>query len=126
MSKQKALIDYGQAAEQFAAAELILQGFSISWSVGDKIPHDFIAERSGKLFKIQVKGTFRASKERNLYSFSIKKSSGKYEKSDVDFYVLYVHPESCFYIIPFSELTTTMVRISPKHDRFKNAWHLIK
>lgn len=125
MNKPKTLIDYGAVAEQKAAAELLLKGFLINWSVSDKLPYDFICDFDGKLFKIQVKGTF-GTDSAGKYKFSLKSSRGAYTHKEVDFYILYIHPENAFYVIPFAFIKATTIRISDKHEQFKNAWHLIK
>lgn len=126
MSKPKNLTDYGAAAEQYASAELHLRGFFISYSVTDKTPYDFIADRDGKLFKIQVKGTFKEEDGRGGYRFTIRNNRGPYTAKEVDFYILYVHPTREFYVIPFAFVTTQTVRVGKKLDQFKNAWHLLK
>lgn len=125
MSKQKNLIDYGQAAEQKAAAELILRGFYINWGVSDKQAYDFIADLDGKLFKIQVKGTFGKNPQ-GKYQFSLRNNRGAYTAKEVDFYILYVHDTEDFYVIPFAFATSQTIRISERFAQFRNAWHLIK
>lgn len=85
-----------------------------------------ICDLDGKLFKIQVKGTFKEEAGRGKYKFNIKNNRGAYTADEVDFYVLYVHPTRDFYVIPFAFITTQTVRIGTKHEQFKNAWHLIK
>lgn len=124
MRKPKNLIDFGAAAEQFTSAELHLRGFFISYSVTDKTPYDFICDKDGKLFKIQVKGTYKQD-DRGTYKFTLRSNRGAYTASEVDFYILYVHPTKVFYIIPFAFLRTQTVRVGPKLDPFKNAWHLL-
>lgn len=126
MNKPKNLIDYGAVAEQYAAAELLLLGFDISFSTSDKVPYDFVAGMDGKLFKIQVKGTFTLEKGRGRHKFTLRNNRGAYTSSEVDFYILYVHITKDFYVIPFAFAASTTVRISEKHDQFKNAWHLIR
>lgn len=126
MSKPKSLIDYGAAAEQYASAELHMRGFFISYSITDKTPYDLIIDQNGKLFKIQVKGTFKEDSDRGGYRFTIRNNRGAYTADEVDFYILYIHPTKTFYIIPFAFVITQTLRIGPKHEQFKNAWHLIK
>lgn len=126
MNKPKNLIDYGAVAEQKAAAELLLRGFLLSWSTSDKVGYDLVADLDGKLFKLQVKGTFKAeSGSDNKYKFTIKTNSGPYASHQVDFFILYVHPTETFYIVPFAFVTTKTLRAHAL-DAFKNAWHLIK
>lgn len=123
MSK-KPSIDYGQAAEQFCAAELVLRGFQVVWTVSDKVPYDFISDKNGKLKKIQVKGIFNQKDGRTYRTSLTGVKNRKYLSTEVDYFMVYIHDTKQYYIIPFGVMTE--FNANGKAQRFLEAWELLE
>lgn len=124
--------DLGAAAEQFAAAECLLNGLTVSWSTSDKVSHDFILDNGKRLIKIQVKGVFTEEKGKpGVYSLNLLrgKKRKKYVSSEVDYFIIYIHPLGAYYIFPFDSIEhLAKLRIyedKDTYDDYKEAWFLL-
>lgn len=123
-------IDKGAVAEQKVAAELLLRGYYVNWSTSDKLPYDFVIDADGKLLKIQVKGIFTKG-ARGSYGATIghgKDKSRQYKRNEVDFYIIYIHPENIYYVIPFMEGFRNFSLTNPakcKYTQYREAWELL-
>lgn len=68
----------GQAAEHFVAADLLRQGFDISFASAC-LPYDLIADNGSRLLRVQVKSTggfAKSSKSENVYRFGLRRARG--------------------------------------------------
>lgn len=127
--------DLGAAAEQFAAAECLLQGYKVNWSTSDKLGYDFVLDINGKLRKVQVKGLFTKETSRNRYSADLRrggskhKSKVKYLNKEVDFFIIYIYPLDTFYVVPWNVMKGktkfTVTDGASTYDGYKEAWHLL-
>lgn len=116
-------IDYGAAAEQKVAAELILRGHIINWSTTDKTPYDMVVDFNGKLSKIQVKGIFTRTPGR-AYRCELKGFKNRaYKEHEVDFYVVYIHEYNEYYVIPYG---MTSFNRNGKAKQYLNRWELLE
>lgn len=124
-------IDKGAVAEQKVAAELLLRGGFVNWSTSDKQPYDFILDMQGNLLKIQVKGIF-SKHPRGHYQCSLKCGAGattrNYLAHEVDFYIIYIHPENVYYVIPYKEGMRSFCLTKPdncKYNQYREAWEIL-
>lgn len=96
--------------------------------------YDFIVEsKTKRLYKIQVKSSFKKSidKKRNCYHVKVSGANNrKYDKLDVDFFAVYLFDIKQWYLIPVESVNATAIRIYPEkedhiYSKFKESWQLI-
>lgn len=125
----------GYLAEQIFVAEAMRNGLNISRPVNPQCRYDFIAEKEGELFKIQVKSTNADpySIKNQGYQINTKTPKGEYCESMVDFFVIYIFLANRFYLIPYSKIDTSkksvFIRTLAKDCQYKayfNNWGLLQ
>jgi len=85
----------GQAGTHIACADLIIKGCRISIAT-EGMPYDVIAERDGRLYKVQVKTTAKhpedIGKARGVYRFGINcsRAGRAYHQGEVDWFAFVV------------------------------------
>lgn len=134
----------GAMFENLFASEALRRNLNVSRPDHHACPFDMIiSNESGKLFRVQVKGTGYKQKLNHSFGFTtasrVRGSDNlrrKMKRSEFDLFVGIVEEpgDRIFYIIPASELTkgVTSIRVFPKPDskakyeRFRNAWSLFE
>jgi hypothetical protein len=112
------------------------QGLVASKPFGDSCRYDFIVDGFGKLSRVQIKSTSdkdkwcRGSRYRINASYGASRKSS-YLKTDIDFLVAYIIPESSWYIVPVEAIAgTKTLGFFPHHskqqklEQYKEAWQL--
>ena len=123
-------LSIGEYAEQMFTVRAILNGFRVSRPIGHASSYDFIIEKEGRLFRIQVKSTGGTS--RNTYQVSLAKGNGTnkrviaYEKDAFDFYAIYIKPLDKFYIVPKNDLSVKTFCIHRDKEETKYSEYLEK
>ena len=105
----------GTASELAVATKLVRLGFTVSWPLNQDA-YDLVAERDGKLSRIQVKtaglnkgGSYRCNAQHG------KTPHKSYTKADCDFVVIHAPysrdfddiVKDSYYIIPVNEVSNT-------------------
>lgn len=120
---------HGSVAEAIFMKVAVKDGFRVNLPFSHDTPYDFIIEKEGALFMIQVKKAYNAS-EKGKEHICCEVRSGKYEDgmqvgySQYDFdYLAAVHTETeTVWMMPMCSLKklNSSIRISsPKWDKFK-------
>lgn len=112
--------DFGMAAVHIACADLLISGFR-AFLAGEGLKYDIVVDISGRLIRVQVKGTNvpRLRKQRTsappLYQFVTRRNGGIdqnfYRESDVD-------------VVACVAIDTRQVAYLPVVDVFPKAIHL--
>jgi hypothetical protein len=122
----KALGNIGEAA---VAKWLLERGYKVFTELGDLSKIDLIAEKKGKLLKIQVK----AIKSRKGIVKLYRRKNGPnyqfvYAEQDVDWFAVYVYNKNLILWVPSSELCTYMsamnIRLEPPRNGTKTGFHM--
>ena len=94
-------------------------GWTVSLPFGGQARYDFLAEKNGKILRIQVK-TSRMDKEDNAYlEFSCRSSHyiggkhihTKYSKNDIDYFATF--QQGKVYLVPVEECSDKKLRFKP-------------
>tara|TARA_Y100000310_G_scaffold284099_1_gene306656 strand:+ start:7326 stop:7766 length:441 start_codon:yes stop_codon:yes gene_type:complete len=103
----------GSVAELAVSAKLVSLGYNVSLPFGE-LPYDIVAEKDGKLIRVQVKSATLS--KYGSYRCSLTHGSGskkmKYTSESCDLMILYAPysedytdiPDDGFYVIPIKEL----------------------
>ena len=119
----------GAIAEDKAVNICNRLGFSVTINREDGQTIDMVVNG----LRCEVKASYRPTKTRNnghYYHFGLSKE----QLEKVDFILCYVAPKSCFYVIPRSEITSSIIwipsnsetQLKSRYNQFKEAWHLLK
>ena len=117
----------GKLTELQCITAFIENGFSVSVPYGDDSRYDFIADKDGELFKIQVKTSSLKKGTENAISFSCRSThvncSGvkntRYTKNEIDYFATY-WDNQC-YVVPIEECSVekTLRFAPPKNGQTK-------
>lgn len=119
----------GEIAEQKFTVKAIQNGFKVSRPIGHATAYDFIIEKEGRLFRIQVKSCFSGAKFENSYKIGISKSGKVYDKFEFDYYAIYIDELNSFFLIPFNETPGITLRVhedpaKSKYTKYRNNWDI--
>src|SRR5689334_5079994 len=95
----------GDLSEQAFALAALKHGLEVAKPLGDRLPYDFIVDRRGRLFKVQVKtaweknGVLISAGMRNSISNQREVKHRWYSNGDFDILAV-MDPNSVFFIIP--------------------------
>jgi hypothetical protein len=121
----------GEWTELYFMMRAAEEGISISKPWGGVTHYDFVVEAPGQFWRVQVKSTM--FKSGSGYLCRIVGSGGTpYEDDAFDFVAAYVIPEDVWYIIPAKRirgqqsiyLYSDLKRL--RHERYREAWHLLR
>lgn len=127
----------GVRGELLVAEKLISKGWAVSLPVGDNDPFDIIANREGKIRRIQVKTTLGIHEyptSRPHYQFQLakgKSSKTRYNGGQIDFFVCCALDSLRFWVIPLTETGTVTAKIysgtgnKSRFAKFEDAWGLL-
>jgi len=124
----------GEWVEMLFSAKAASLGFTVTRPWGDCARYDVILEKSGRLFRIQIKSTYNKTGLKGSYHCRLMSNHGifLYNHRTVDFMAVYVIPEDVWYIMPISAVAHVKVAfvLSPsqkghKYERFMEAWCLL-
>lgn len=124
--------------ESLFASEAMRRGLDVATPSGHHLPFDLIVSNSsGKLFRVQVKGT--SCDQGGFYKFATRRGTGTKKRVDyrneIDVLVGIVERpgDRVFYIIPSSNLGDQLslkVRPKPtskgKFEKYRGAWELFE
>lgn len=123
----------GKAGELMVAAQCARRGYIPALPYEEDIPFDLVAIKADRALKIQVKSCASLNKRRDRYE--IKSSTGSrnaYSPDDVDFLIVWLEPENCYYIIPvYDILGVSRINLTPhrasrgRFEQYKNKWELL-
>jgi hypothetical protein len=130
----------GKIAEYQFVVDASKRNLLPSIPVHDHRGYDLIVQGKTKLHKIQVKSTRTVStrapnsKGENSYRIVVSKGSKNkqsYQRTDLDFFAIYLFDLNQWFIIPFRAVTSKNIRLYPskndhKYSQYREAWHLIK
>jgi hypothetical protein len=122
----------GEGVELNFMARAAERGFQVSKPFGDSACYDVTVEANGRFLRIPVKSTTR--RHLDGYTCRLARSHDKkYERGDLDFYAVYIIPESVWYILPEEvnprgngHICLAPKREAEKYRRYKEAWHLLR
>jgi len=120
----------GEWAELRFMTRAAEQGLRVTKPWGDNSPYDFAVESHGHFLRVQVKCTQK--RRWNSYVCGIANNRGPYTPDQIDFIAAYVIPADTWYILPIKathrqpEILLSPHRKTSKHQKFKEAWHLLK
>ena len=128
MSKQ-----IGMEAELRFMVRAVKEGFTVSQPFGDDAPYDFLIEKSGTIYRIQVKSVSKLDTSsgngstKPIAKFRIyrgDKSKRKlYHRDSIDYYALYCFEIDTFWVVPIVKvINQTCVSIGlngSKYDSYK-------
>jgi hypothetical protein len=109
-------------------------GFIVSKPFGEDARYDFVVDRKGKLYRVQVKGTNAAVNAKGdrykLFSAYGCKPQKNYCANDIDYIAGYIAPLNLWYIIPVSAIgTSKSINIFPNDPncqfaKYKSLWDM--
>jgi hypothetical protein len=117
----------GQIAEQKFTVGAVENGFRVCRPITHDSPYDFIIEKEGILFRIQVKSTSREPYGgKKTYQVSINRD---YEQSAFDYYAIFVGAIGLFHLVPKALITTKTIhfrlnRSECKFGGYRDNWEL--
>lgn len=128
----------GAMFESLFASEAMRRGLDVAFPSGHHLPFDLIVSNSsGKLFRVQVKGT--SSDQGGFYKFITRRGTGTKKRVDyrneIDVLVGIVERpgDRVFYVIPSTSLGDQLsLKVRPsfdssgKYERFKESWEIFK
>ena len=97
---------------------------------GDSAPYDLATDYRGRFRRVQVKCTL--FHRGNSYKCHLDSNGLPYRPDQIDFIAAYVIPTDTWYIIPIKaipnqpEILLSPHRKNSKHDKYKEAWHLLR
>lgn len=97
----------------------------VSQPYGDNNAYDFIIDQGGRLYRIQVKGTYRQKQKSGHYRINIlsrTKRKKKVHYQEVDFFAFYIQECDVWYIIPQSRLKGDAVDLRPNGRSVMNKY----
>lgn len=111
----------GEIAEQKFTVRAIEEGFKVSRPIGHITSYDFIIEKEGRLFRIQVKSTHQIRKGNRTFQISVGQSSLRvskpYADNSFDYFAIFVGPLDCFFIVPQSAIKVRTLSINPAPNK---------
>lgn len=127
-------VEKGLAFENLFAFEASRRELNVARPDGNHLPYDFIVSgKSGKMFRVQVKGT--GAKQHSGFTFITRRGKNRKKRVDysteIDVFVGIVETggDRIFYIIPSKNLSDkTCIRVFPhpdsraKFEKFRHAW----
>jgi|TARA_R100000808_G_scaffold7945_5_gene22797 hypothetical protein len=125
----------GDRGELLVAYELLNCGWNVSFPFGDNSHYDIIAERDGRVRRIQVKCTEKlitTSPGGPRYLFNVSYGSSKKEKyntTDVDFIVCCALSGKRFWVIPVASVKGKTLKIfleGKTYEKYEKAWDLLR
>ena len=117
----------GEAAEAAFLAKASSLGFGVAKPWGDSERYDFILDSGHRFWRVQVKSTERFAESR----YRVKASGWKahYTRDEIDFLVVYIVPESLWYVVPVDAFTKSQgLRFYPhggrksQLEKYREAW----
>ena len=133
----------GEWAELVFMARAAAHGLTVSKPYGESARYDFVVE-GRRLQRVQVKSTTNKYKYGNSYIVALRTDnlarrkrydvpSRRYTRKQIDFIAAYVVPADVWYILPIrlieklaSNIWLTPGKIPHRHERYREAWHLLK
>ena len=133
----------GEWAEIVFLARVFALGFNACKPWGDCAPYDWIIERGGHMFRVNVKSAWWS--QTGSYQFSTHSNAGgnkraTYSASAVDFLACWVVPMDLWYILPVSAIRRDQQRLhvypapellrshpaAEEWERFRERWDLLR
>lgn len=111
MSKQ-----IGLKYQKLAEFLLLERCFVVSETLGDYSPYDLIAEKNGRMFRIQVRSTHRKLSKRNRGYKLLCSSWNKKDfltKKDCDIIFAIAGDNNIYYIIPIEKIKQRTIILHP-------------
>ena len=130
----------GCVYEQIFFARAMKKGFEVFVPTGDHLPQDcHIVNESGKIYRVQIKGTSTAANEpgkkypRYRITSSRSNARAQIECEDVDIVACYIEPHDIFYIVPCELITGVSTwfycndpRSKHELERYRENWEVFK
>jgi len=128
----------GEMAELAFLCKAAGMGFGVAKPYGDSERFDFIVSSGRRLWRVQVKSTYKADKRGyhvHAYSGGKKSCLEIYSADDVDWIVAYLVSENAWYVIPIKAVDgrNTLYfypngsrRASCRYEKYREAWWLMK
>jgi hypothetical protein len=129
----KAKGELGELAFMHKAATL---GFGVAKPHGDNEHYDFVVDSGERLWRVQVKTTYKVHDHR--YQTSSRHGQGldtkPYKAREIDFIVAYIAPLHIWYVIPVEYVAASTALCfypsgcrqgSGRFEPFREAWHLM-
>ena len=104
--------------------------FRVTKPWGDSAPYDLATDYRGRFRRVQVKCTL--FHRGNSYKCHLDSNGLPYRPDQIDFIAAYVIPTDTWYIIPIKaipnqpEILLSPHRKNSKHDKYREAWHLLR
>ncbi len=105
-------------------------GFIVTKPWGDMAPFDLALSYRARFRRVQVKCTIQ--KRWNSYRCHLDANGVPYSPEQIDFIAAYVIPADTWYIFPIkaiqgqADILLSPHRKNAKHNKYKEAWHLLK
>lgn len=123
--------ELGGIAEARFAAQALSMGFAVCKPFIDNRKYDFILERQGRFYRVQVKSTSAPMAKEGLFPVCISYGSDSkkvYTAEDIDLIACYIHAANIFYILPILAVKgVKKVSFYPfsknsKYEAFRDNW----
>lgn len=125
----------GELCELIYYTKCYSLGYTISKPFGDNAKYDFVLDKNGKLYKIQVKSTNIIDNQHRNNRYRINASHGAnnkraYNLKDVDIIACYIIPLDLWYNIPIKETNNVktlalyphIINSNGKYEKYKEFW----
>ncbi len=95
----------GEVAESIFMTKALTKGFGVAKPWGDSERYDFILDSGTRLWRVQVKSTYKASQS-GAYRVHVCGAVREraYTKEEIDVLVAYAEPEDVWYVVPVAAL----------------------
>ncbi len=128
----KAMGELGELAFVLKAASL---GFGVSKPHADNERYDFILDSGERLWRVQVKATYRLSGSALGYRVMSRRYNREpYSDNEIDFLVAHIVPRNIWYIVPVKKIgKRAFLHLFPSgcissggfFESYREAWHLM-
>ena len=112
----------GDQGELAIALDCIERGYMVSFAFGQNSRYDMIVDRSGELFRLQVK-TVNSTEDKIFLEAKTANSRGNYHYSLEDYDCLAIYDrrtKQCFYLVGGDRIGTITLRFTePKNNQKK-------
>lgn len=128
------------AREVVIAGKLMMEGYTVSRPLTGASRYDLIAEKGGRMAKIQIKslkldGAYKDNQDRvfkvEAFSYNpVNKTKKPYSANEVDFIVGYRHDNDFFAVLPLHEFQGKMTCVihsseGGTRNEYMNSWEAL-
>lgn len=120
---------FGLTTELQFQIEAIRHGLEIYNPMDCRSRTDVVIHNGHRFLRIQIKGIAGLKERKQLYRKRLGSAAGFYASTEVDFFAIYIAPESAWFIVRHED-APNYFQVYPDQatskQRSREAWHLLK